>query len=95
MWIALALKLNETPNGKANYWIILTFCFTSKNLGYWIEQYVFRTRNGNQGIHGQSRVEVAFTESRSDLSVLLERIVVVNIVTFMTKSSNMKSTWNS
>lgn len=42
----------------------LTFCFTSKNLGYWIEQYVLRTRNGNQGIHGQSRVEpVAVTES--------------------------------
>lgn len=43
---------------------ILTFCFTSKNLGYWIEQYVLRTGNGNQAIHGQSRVEpVALTES--------------------------------
>ena len=43
--------------GKLITEFILTFCFTSKNLGYWIEQYVLRTRNGNQAIRGQSRVD--------------------------------------
>lgn len=36
---------------------ILMFCFTSENLGYWIEQYVLTTRNGNQGILGQHGME--------------------------------------
>lgn len=36
---------------------ISMFCFTTENLGYWLKQYVLRTRNGNQGIIGQYRME--------------------------------------
>lgn len=50
--------------GKLITEFILTFCFTSENLGYWIEQYVLRLEMKIQSILGQHTIEpVAHTES--------------------------------